>query len=815
MPLLLLAQLALAADITVLSENFDAYTTSSFSGTASWVTGYASDPWSTATYGGVYAKTDDDTGTWGSGGAVDNHLVYTGDSWDDSTFYATLYQADDDTIGLVFRYTDASNFYLLFFPGGNFGPNTGTGAITYPLSGTMLYKVVAGSATLVAKSSTSLTLRSSVDVMIVTSGTNIDAYVDNDLSGTYSAGEHLIDTTDSAFSAGEIGLYCLNDGERAAGCYFDDVIVTQPDADSDGITDSEDNCASTSNSTQTDSDGDGTGDACDSDADGDGYTSTTSGGIDCDDTNSAINPYVAELCSTTTDDNCSGSTNDIGATGCVNYYYDGDRDGYGGSTTACICTSTGRYDSTNDDDCDDSDASDNPAGIETCNGDDEDCDGSIDESATDELTWYADADGDGYGDASDSTLSCSAPIDYVADDTDCDDAEAGVYPGAPESCDSVDEDCDGATDEDAVDAETTYADEDGDTYGDPSAVTTDCSIPASNVFDNTDCDDTDAAIYPSANEVCDGVDQDCNALVDDSAIDAAAWYADDDGDTWGDASDVEYDCDPVAGRTDAPGDCADANARINPGATEMCNAVDDDCDGVVDDNASDATTYYADLDGDGHGDPDAPVLGCTQPAGSSEDTLDCDDARSDVYEGAPELPDTLDNNCDGFADEGIDTDGDGLDDYTERTDWGSDPYERDTDGDGLEDGDEVSRGTSPVLVDSDGGGVGDGAEVLQDGTDPLNPGDDVQLDTDGDGLTDSEEAVLGTDPENADTDGGGTEDGAEVADGTDPLDPSDDLPDTGGGNAPRGGGLYGGCGAAAPVWGLGLVALALRTRRSR
>ncbi len=815
MLLLALTRLALAADITVLDANFDAYTTSSFSGTTAWVTGYSSDPWSTYYYGGVYAKTDAASGTWGSGGALDNHLVYTGSSWEDSSFYATLYQGDDDTIGLVFRYTDASNFYLLFFAGGNYGPTTGTGAATTPVSGTRLYRISAGSATQVASSTTSLSTNRLIDVKIVTSGTNIDVYVDNDQSGSFSTGEHLIDTTDSAHSTGEVGLYCFNNGESSAGCYFDDVLVTVPDSDSDGVADYEDNCPTTSNATQTDSDGDGTGDACDSDSDGDGYTSTASGGTDCNDTDADINPGVDELCSTTTDDDCSGSTNDSGATGCTSYYYDADRDGYGTTTGTCICIPSGRYSSVANTDCDDTDALDNPAGTEVCNLDDEDCDGTVDEDAIDQSTWYADKDGDTYGDAASSQLACSAPASHVANDDDCDDGDATVSPTGTETCDGVDQDCDTVIDEDAADAVTTWADDDGDSFGDLAQPTTACTIPSGNVYTSTDCDDSDASVNPSAAEVCDDIDQDCNDLIDDDAVDASAWYADDDGDTWGDASNVVYECDPIPERTDTSGDCADANAAINPGADEVCNGVDDDCDGAADDNALDAVMYYADTDGDGQGDAAVPVYACKLPSGASEDGLDCDDSRADVYTGAPELPDSIDNNCDGRADEGIDTDEDGLDDYSERTEWGTDPLNPDTDGDGLNDGDEASRGTSPVLADTDGGGVSDGAEVIEDNTNPLDPADDVQTDSDGDGLTDSEESVLGTDPLNPDTDGGGVQDGDEVDEGTDPLNPTDDVADIGGPVADRTGGLYGGCGSMVPLGGLGLVAFALRTRRSR
>ncbi len=94
-------------------------------------------------------------------------------------------------------------------------------------------------------------------------------------------------------------------------------------------------------------------------------------------------------------------------------------------------------------DCDDSDATIHPDAEESCNGKDDDCDGEVDEETADATDWYADADGDGFG-AGDPTEACFAPDDHVADDTDCDDTEETVYPGAEElPYDGIDQDCDG------------------------------------------------------------------------------------------------------------------------------------------------------------------------------------------------------------------------------------------------------------------------------------------------------------------------------------------------------------------------------------
>ncbi len=95
-------------------------------------------------------------------------------------------------------------------------------------------------------------------------------------------------------------------------------------------------------------------------------------------------------------------------------------------------------------DCDDSNASVNPAASETCNEIDDNCDGAVDEGVT--LTFYADGDGDGYGVSTDTVQSCTAPSGYSSLTGDCNEADPGVNPGASEICDGVDNNCDGITD---------------------------------------------------------------------------------------------------------------------------------------------------------------------------------------------------------------------------------------------------------------------------------------------------------------------------------------------------------------------------------
>ena len=126
--------------------------------------------------------------------------------------------------------------------------------------------------------------------------------------------------------------------------------------------------------------------------------------------------------------------------------------------------------------------------------------------------YFYDGDGDGFGDPATGIATCEPPINYVLDDTDCDDTDRDAYPGADEYCDGHDDDCDGTTDEyDALDASQWWTDADGDGYGDPATVQTACTQPSGTIATGLDCDDADRDINPSAEEVCgDGVDDDCD-----------------------------------------------------------------------------------------------------------------------------------------------------------------------------------------------------------------------------------------------------------------------------------------------------------------
>ena len=464
------------------------------------------------------------------------------------------------------------------------------------------------------------------------------------------------------------------------------------DNDCDGIVD---------NGVQTtyysDADEDGYGDpltAVDACSQPEGYVTNDT---DCDDADAAISPAAVEDCDDAIDNNCSGGVNES----CSDDFC--DRDGDGAQNSYCASTEV---------DCDDADASRYPGATEECDGIDNDCNELVDDGLA-TTTYYQDVDGDGYGDSAvASTPSCAAPEGYVEDATDCDVAEATTYPGATELCDLVDNDCDGVVDNDVAYADY-FEDADGDGFGNPDSSTNDCVAPEGYVEDNTDCDDGEATANPGEAESCDDeIDNNCDTVVNEDCT-TTVCDADGDGYDSDDAScggtdcddtdasfnpgvaeacdGVDNNCDSVVDEgctttaCDADGDgydsddsscggtdCDDTDAGINPSITEICDRIDNNCNGVVDRDAVDATVLYADADGDHFGEHSISVRTCVRLAGFSINALDCDDTDATINPLAQEhCGDGIDNNCNGTSDGGeavdallwyADEDGDGYGD---------------------------------------------------------------------------------------------------------------------------------------------------------
>jgi hypothetical protein len=193
----------------------------------------------------------------------------------------------------------------------------------------------------------------------------------------------------------------------------------------------------------------------------------------------------------------------------------------------------------------------------------------------DEGTDNYDDDGDGYSEL----------------EGDCNDNSSAVSPGAPETLDGVDNNCNGIVDEG-----TAGYDDDGDGF---SELQGDC---------NDDLALGGDTAYPGGVELPDGLDNDCDGLIDEDFL------VDDDGDGW----------------SVLAGDCDDTNQYSFAGAPEFLDGEDNDCDGSIDEDMD-----TSDDDGDGFSEADG----------------DCDDSDASVAPGAAEINDhpvDIDNDCDGF-----------------------------------------------------------------------------------------------------------------------------------------------------------------------
>jgi hypothetical protein len=273
-------------------------------------------------------------------------------------------------------------------------------------------------------------------------------------------------------------------------------------------------------------------------------------------------------------------------------------------------------------DCDDNNIAVNPAATEVCNGIDDDCDLSTDEGVL--LAFYQDADNDTYGNPGMEQMACTAPMGYVANNTDCDDTDALEFPG-----------------------QTWFKDADGDDYSDGTSLVQ-CTRPA-NYFVATeltatsgDCDDNNIAVNPAATEVCNGIDDDCDLSTDEGVL--LAFYQDADNDTYGNPAMEQMACTAPMGYVANNTDCDDNNIAVNPGATEVCNGIDDDCDLSTDEGV--LLAFYQDADNDTYGNPAIEQMACTAPMGYVADNTDCDDTDALEFPGQTWF---LDGDGDGYS----------------------------------------------------------------------------------------------------------------------------------------------------------------------
>ena len=298
--------------------------------------------------------------------------------------------------------------------------------------------------------------------------------------------------------------------------------------------------------------------------------------------------------------------------------------------------------SPDDEDCVDNDGAIHPGAPEVCNDLDDDCDSLVDaadDDLTDGTTWFVDGDADGYGGPT-TTVACAPGEGLAADSSDCDDTDAAVNIDGVESCNGHDDDCDGLVDADdpqLVSFPIWYPDRDGDTYGDSDDGVAGCTGPEGYIAQGDDCDDRDEQVHPNADEVCNGVDDDCDGDTDDEdaiIVEGNTFYQDLDGDGHGTAAATTTGCDPMSGWGVWDDDCDDGAPSVYPGALESCNDADDNCNGDVDEAPTrDGTTWFPDADGDTYGAEAGRLNSCEQPPGYVTNNEDCDDTDAAVGGG--------------------------------------------------------------------------------------------------------------------------------------------------------------------------------------
>ena len=415
---------------------------------------------------------------------------------------------------------------------------------------------------------------------------------------------------------------------------------------------------------------------------------------DCDDSDPTVSPAGNEICNTI-DDNCNGEVDE----GVLStFYHDVDLDGFGDVNSVIFaCEPTEGY-VNNTEDCDDNlltysdNDGDSYGGSEWVA-----CGVSNSDDCDDSTILFSDLDGDGFG-------SLDADACGVAISEDCDDTNAVINPSSLEICNELDDNCNFEVDEFVLNSY--YADIDQDGFGNQNDVSFSCNVPlgfvdnyddcddnapmfldndsdgqggtdfvACGIYYGGDCDDSNALVNSSANEICNSIDDNCNTEVDEGV--STTYYADNDGDGFGNLNNAIELCTPIAGYVldasdcddnillyldadfDGYGgltlaacgvllnnDCMDSDGAINPGASELCDNADQNCNGLIDEGL--LLPFYLDADADGYGDINVMIEACSATAGYVNDGTDCNDTDAQINPGMVEIADNnIDENCDG------------------------------------------------------------------------------------------------------------------------------------------------------------------------
>ncbi len=230
------------------------------------------------------------------------------------------------------------------------------------------------------------------------------------------------------------------------------------------------------------------------------------------------------------------------------------------------------------------------AAPEVCNGQDDDCDGQVDEEGAPGCReYYRDEDQDGFGVSGDSRCLCAADWPYTATVAgDCHDQDPDVHPAGNEVCNAKDDDCDGQVDEEgALGCALFYQDNDQDGWGAGNSKCLCSPAPPFTASIPGDCDDHNADINVGGEEACNDLDDDCDGQVDEEgALGCTLFYQDNDQDGWGTDQARCLCFSGVPWTASTPGDCDDSEPLFHPGRKEVCNEADDDCDGLVDEGCN-------------------------------------------------------------------------------------------------------------------------------------------------------------------------------------------------------------------------------------